>query len=67
MKQLKATFDLLYRQKRLLQHSMDSITEAIAVLQTTCIHTLPTGTDSPDARNRCLICGKLLGEQIDAV
>ena len=56
MKELKNTFDLLYKHKRLLIKNLDTITESILILQTKCEHEVSLET------KRCSICGKLLEE-----
>lgn len=56
MKELKNTFDLLYKHKRLLIKNLDNITESILILQTKCEHEVSLET------KRCSICGKLLEE-----
>ena len=55
MRELRATFDLLYSRKRLLTKDLESINSSLSALQTKCDHEYDQ--DAP-GNMVCLICGK---------
>ena len=61
MRQLKATFDILYERKRLLSHEIELIKESIKALQTVCKHEheLFEVESDPETYN-CIVCGKTI-------